>query len=143
MDFHRDEKGLVKKATFENGYTVLYEYDKFGRTTAIVYPDGKKINCSYGRYGNLTETVCGNTHTKLNYDDLGRLTERLYEDGSRTCYEYNDFKGRKLRANPKALYGICSYIMKQGANYCLENNMYNSKKIIKNNQNTTNRDIFI
>ena len=32
-----------------------------------------------------------------------------------------------------------------GANYCPENNMnsYNSKKIIKNNQNTTNRDIFI
>jgi RHS repeat-associated protein len=93
---------------------IEYEYDAFGNTTRVTYPDGAVIEHEYDAHGRLEATTDvaqntteyrytpdgllaeatqqlsdgGTAHTAYSYDDHGRVTRLDRGNGSSTAYTY-------------------------------------------------------
>ncbi len=82
--------------------TTQYEYDSWGRTTAITYPDGEVVSYDYDRGGQL-QKVCSlqfGVYSYLDsvlYDKFGAVTSRKYGNGLKMQYAYHP-QNRRLTA---------------------------------------------
>lgn len=88
-----DILGRIVKVTDPRGEAVEYEYGPRDEKTAIIYPDGKRVDYIYDAFGKLTELKeRGKDNTeqsiKYKYDDLGNLREKLFPNNTSTEYEY-------------------------------------------------------
>jgi RHS repeat-associated protein len=74
-----DELGNRLSQTDANGHTTWFLYDKLGRQTARILPDGKRELMAYDTAGNLqTRTDFMGRTTNYSYDDNNRLLSRSY-----------------------------------------------------------------
>jgi RHS repeat-associated protein len=70
-----DPRGLLSKQVDGRG-TLEYGYDKLGRMTSLIDPQGKTLGFGYDAESNLTEVTRPNGVTTSNlYNDAGRLAE--------------------------------------------------------------------
>ena len=88
-----DVLGRTVKVTNPRGEVVEYEYGARDEKTAIVYPDGKRVDYLYDAFGNLTElkekSKDGKEQSiKYKYDEIGNLRQKLFPNNTSTEYEY-------------------------------------------------------
>ncbi len=88
-----DVLGRTVKVTNPRGEVVEYEYGVRDEKTAIVYPDGKRVDYLYDAFGNLTElkekSKDGKEQSiKYKYDEIGNLRQKLFPNNTSTEYEY-------------------------------------------------------
>jgi RHS repeat-associated protein len=76
---------------------IRYEYDLYGNTTQVTYPDGKTIQHSFDEFGRqeTSTDITGNVTTNK-YDRVGLLTHLTQTSANGTVlsevgYEYDDF----------------------------------------------------
>ena len=107
QQFAYDELGNVNKElrTFilpneQNSYTfrMQYDYDSWGRTKNIIYPDGEKVVYNYNNAGNLA-SMSGRKGTEyfqyinsITYNKFGQKTEIVYGNGTYTNYTYDNLQ---------------------------------------------------
>ena len=75
--------------------TTQYEYDSWGRTTTITYPDGETVSYDYDRGGQLFKM--SNYLDSVLYDKFGAVTSRKYGNGLKMQYAYHP-QNRRLTA---------------------------------------------
>ena len=97
----RDILGRIVKVTDPRGEAVGYEYGARDEKTAMVYPDGKRVEYTYDAFGNLTELKEKGKDDKEQsikyvYDDDGNLREKLFPNNTSTRYEY--YKGGYIKS---------------------------------------------
>lgn len=105
---------MISEIIKENGseYTIKYDYDRKGRITRILLPDGSSIiYCYDALHGKSVSRVApsGNilyTHEYLAYDELGRLKEEQL-----IGYSGKRKKGFNLEGQP--LFAECDYYKEQ------------------------------
>ena len=126
--------GQPSAITAPGNVTTTFEYDNFGRRTAIVDPsagrrtfsesynadgkrtvvetnaDGKSITTLYDKYGRATETSRREFNTTYTYTDDGLLAGEISSNGTSKEYYYDDY-GRLARSRENALDG--KYLQKQ------------------------------
>ncbi|RKM63164.1 hypothetical protein D6856_03300 [Butyrivibrio sp. XB500-5] len=88
-----DILGRIVKVTNPRGEAVGYEYGARDEKTAMIYPDGKRVEYSYDVFGNLTELREKGKDDKEQsikyiYDEEGNLREKLFPNNTSTKYEY-------------------------------------------------------
>ena len=74
--------------------TTQYEYDSWGRTTSITYPDGETVSYDYDRGGQLfrmynAQLTMYNYLDSVLYDKFGAVTSRKYGNGLKMQYTYH------------------------------------------------------
>jgi RHS repeat-associated protein len=93
-----DELGNRISQTDANGHTTWFVFDKLGRETARILPDGSRETKSYDAAGNLeTRTDFLGRTTSYGYDAANRLLSRSYPDGSSVALTYTP-NGRRASA---------------------------------------------
>ena len=75
--------------------TTQYEYDSWGRTTSITYPDGETVKYAYDLGGQLFRM--NNYLDSVLYDKFGAVTSRKYGNGLKMQYAYHP-QNRRLTA---------------------------------------------
>ena len=81
-------------ATDYKGRTLQWEYDAASNRTAMLYPDGQRVEMAYdaaGQLATLTDAQ-GRSHT-WDYDPLGYITAQANPNGTQAAYTY-DAAGR-------------------------------------------------
>jgi len=88
-----DLYGRAVKVTDHAGQAVGYEYGKQGERSAVIYPDGERVEYRYDELRRLScvHTVKGDI--RYRYDGNGRLQEKTLPGGVSSCYLY-DRSGR-------------------------------------------------
>ena len=73
-------------------YIVLKAYDRPGRLTQLIYPDGAQITYTYDSGGNLEQVSDGSTDyiTYNDYNARGQVRQATYGNGVVTDYIYDD-----------------------------------------------------
>ena len=68
-----------------------WEYDTWGRTKSITYPDGETIDYRYDNAGKVTGMYSGNTAivSNIKYDKYENRTRIYYGNGAYNTYTYN------------------------------------------------------
>ncbi len=94
-----------------------FEYDSWGRTLNMTYPDGEKVTYGYDK-GGMLKSMHGVKGTSqysylknLQYDKFGAKTQLQYGNNLSTNYSYNSLNLRL------ASQGITSIITQGGINY--------------------------
>ncbi len=104
MDYTYGSMGEVKSETrtyalpflaTDLALTTQYEYDSWGRTTSITYPDGETVSYDYDRGGQLFKM--SNYLDSVLYDKFGAVTSRKYGNGLKMQYAYHP-QNRRLTA---------------------------------------------
>jgi len=103
MDYTYGNMGEVKSETrtyalpflaTDLALTTQYEYDSWGRTTSITYPDGETVSYDYDRGGQLfrmynVQLTMYNYLDSVLYDKFGAVTSRKYGNGLKMQYAYH------------------------------------------------------
>ncbi|MEK6749083.1 MAG: SpvB/TcaC N-terminal domain-containing protein [Pseudomonadota bacterium] len=82
-------------------FTLLYEYDSFGRLQRLVYPDGDQLHYDYDAGGSVArihgskDGVQTDYVTRIEYDEFGQRKYVEFPNGVTTAYRY-DAKRRYL-----------------------------------------------
>lgn len=93
----QNSEKLPKSVTDGEGKTTRYEYGAFDLLTAVVRPDGERLECRYDKLTRLTEiTNAEGEHYRLTYDKAGQLTAETDFTGRTLTYLY-DAAGRCTR----------------------------------------------
>ncbi|HAT7515580.1 TPA: DUF4150 domain-containing protein [Kluyvera ascorbata] len=93
----QNSEKLPQSFTDGEGKTTRYEYGAFDLLTAIIRPDGERLECRYDKLTRLTEIV--NTEGelyRLEYDKAGQLVAETDFTGRTLRYQY-DAAGRCIR----------------------------------------------
>ena len=90
---------MIRRTTPENVQT-NFEYDAFGKNTAVYYDDGRKVRMSYDMMGRLTEMEDWNGSSYVEYDCLGRISAVCDFDGHKISYEWDSLNGRTAMHYP-------------------------------------------
>ncbi len=88
-----DLYGRAVKVTDHAGQTVGYEYGKRGEKSAVIYPDGERVEYRYDELMRLSSVHTVNGDIRYHYDGNGRLREKMLPGGVSSCYLY-DRSGR-------------------------------------------------
>ena len=83
-------------------FRMMFEYDSWGRTTSITYPDGETVSYDYDRGGQLfrmynAQLTMYNYLDSVLYDKFGAVTSRKYGNGLKMQYAYHP-QNRRLTA---------------------------------------------
>ncbi|MBQ6276912.1 MAG: hypothetical protein IJK62_09425, partial [Bacteroidales bacterium] len=72
-------------------FATSWEYDTWGRTKTMTYPDGETIDYRYDNAGKVTGMYSGNTAIvgNIKYDKYGNRTRIEYGNGAYNTYTYN------------------------------------------------------
>lgn len=92
------QDGEKRPASFTDGEgkTTRYEYGAFDLLTALIRPDGARLECRYDRLTRLTEIINpAGEHYHLAYDKAGQLISETDFTGRTLYYEY-DAAGRRI-----------------------------------------------
>ncbi|MDR1345424.1 MAG: hypothetical protein LBK03_01800 [Bacteroidales bacterium] len=79
-------------------FIMAYEYDSWGRTKAIFYPDNEKVTYSYNTAGDLIsmDGIKGGEHfnyiRNIIYNKFGQKTEIDYGNGTKAIYKYDNMQ---------------------------------------------------
>ncbi|MGK9228056.1 DUF4150 domain-containing protein, partial [Yokenella regensburgei] len=93
---HNSEK-LPESFTDGEGRTTRYEYGAFDLLTALIRPDGERLECRYDKLTRLTEIInAEGEHYRLEYDKAGQLISETDFTGRTLRYQY-DAAGRCIR----------------------------------------------
>ncbi|MBQ5475996.1 MAG: RHS repeat protein, partial [Lachnospiraceae bacterium] len=95
-----DALGRVVKVTDFNNRTIEYEYTPFGKRSAVIYSDGRRVCYQYDENLQLIKLVNENgteiDETDYEYDEFGRLTAKIFPNGASSRYEY--YQGGLLKS---------------------------------------------
>ena len=93
----QNSEKLPAAFTDGEGKTTRYEYGAFDLLTAVVRPDGERLECRHDRLLRLTEiTNAEGEHYRLTYDKAGQLIAETDFTGRTLRYDY-DAGGRCIR----------------------------------------------
>ena len=93
----QNSEKLPESVTDGEGKTTRYEYGAFDLLTAVVRPDGERLECRYDKLTRLTEiTNAEGEHYRLTYDKAGQLIAETDFTGRTLTYLY-DAAGRCIR----------------------------------------------
>jgi RHS repeat-associated protein len=105
----RSARALTRRTTGQAplAATSQYQYDSFGRTLSMIYPDGEVLTNQYDRGGLLTRVTgvkAGASFTyvdRLTYDEFEQRTSIRYGNGVETRYAYDPLMRRlgEVRTN--------------------------------------------
>lgn len=94
-----DEAGRITEVVDHTGASVRYEYGVNDKKTAVIYPDGSRVERSYDSFGNLVSLGSlsdPDGKTDYEYDDYGRLIKKTLPNGVTTEFSY--YNGGYLKA---------------------------------------------
>ena len=88
--------GQPSGVSLNNSITTNFEYDNYGRRTAIIDPSGGRRSKQYDSAGNVSSSTDerGKGYTAT-YNNYGKITQKVYDDGFYTNYSY-DSRGNLL-----------------------------------------------
>jgi len=93
----QNSEKLPESFTDGEGKTTRYEYGAFDLLTAIIRPDGERLECRYDKLTRLTEIInAEGEHYRLEYDKAGQLVAETDFTGRTLRYQY-DAAGRCIR----------------------------------------------
>ena len=83
-------------------FRMMFEYDSWGRTQSVTYPDGETVSYDYDRGGQLKKvwSLQFGVYSYLDsvlYDKFGAVTSRKYGNGLKMQYAYHQ-QNRRLTA---------------------------------------------
>jgi len=106
-----DEVGNRVSQTDANSHVTRFEFDKLGRQTKRILPDGKYETSTFDAHGRMTSRTdfMGRT-TTFQHDQADRLTLKTYPDSSTNSFTYTA-TGRRLTAVDAR--GTTSYLYDQ------------------------------
>ncbi|OAT33421.1 hypothetical protein M976_00168 [Buttiauxella ferragutiae ATCC 51602] len=91
---HQNSEKLTESFTDGEGKTTRYEYGAFDLLTAVIRPDGERLECRYDKLTRLTEIInAAGEHYRLTYDKAGQLIADTDFTGRTLNYRY-DAAGR-------------------------------------------------
>lgn len=94
---HQNSEKLPESVTDGEGKTTRYEYGAFDLLTAVIRPDGERLECRYDKLTRLTEIInAEGEHYRLTYDKAGQLIAETDFTGRTLTYLY-DAAGRCIR----------------------------------------------
>lgn len=91
-----DKFGRTESVTDYKGQTIGYEYGQMGERTAVIYPEGKRVEYKYNPQMRLSEVYTGDERITYSYDENGRLQKKTFPENVQTEYEY-DPAGRVIK----------------------------------------------
>ncbi|HKN02851.1 MAG TPA: PAAR-like domain-containing protein [Buttiauxella sp.] len=90
----QNSEKLTESFTDGEGKTSRYEYGAFDLLTAVIRPDGERLECRYDKLTRLTEIInAAGGHYRLTYDKAGQLVAETDFTGRTLTYSY-DAAGR-------------------------------------------------
>lgn len=93
----QNSEKLPQSFTDGEGKTTRYEYGAFDLLTAIIRPDGERLECRYDKLTRLTEIINAEGECyRLEYDKAGQLVAETDFTGRTLRYQY-DAAGRCIR----------------------------------------------
>ncbi|MGL0764654.1 hypothetical protein ACJO73_24670, partial [Citrobacter freundii] len=93
----QNSEKLPQSFTDGEGKTTRYEYGAFDLLTAVIRPDGERLECRYDKLTRLTEiTNAEGECYRLTYDKAGQLVAETDFTGRTLSYKY-DLAGRCIR----------------------------------------------
>ncbi|MBE5969325.1 MAG: DUF4474 domain-containing protein [Lachnospiraceae bacterium] len=98
-----DKNLNVTQILNENGEKLSFVYDKYGRETKVMYPDGSVLNKAYGDNGKVSELRLLNEKSEAvlsiayEYNKAGKLLSKT-QNGIKTSYDY-DYCGNTILIN--------------------------------------------
>ncbi|EKJ3309008.1 TPA: RHS repeat protein [Escherichia coli] len=93
----QNSEKLPESFTDGEGKTTRYEYGAFDLLTAVIRPDGERLECRYDKLTRLTEIInAEGEHYRLEYDKAGQLIAETDFTGRTLTYSY-DAAGRCIR----------------------------------------------
>ncbi|QBY27958.1 PAAR-like domain-containing protein [Citrobacter rodentium] len=93
----QNSEKLPESVTDGEGRTTRYEYGAFDLLTAIIRPDGERLECRYDKLTRLTEIINAEGESyRLTYDKAGQLVAETDFTGRTLTYSY-DAAGRCIR----------------------------------------------
>jgi RHS repeat-associated protein len=93
----QNSEKLPESFTDGEGKTTRYEYGAFDLLTAVVRPDGERLECRYDKLTRLTEIInAEGERYRLEYDKAGQLIAETDFTGRTLTYKY-DAAGRCIR----------------------------------------------
>ena len=93
----QNSEKLPESFTDGEGKTTRYEYGAFDLLTAVIRPDGERLECRYDKLTRLTEiTNAEGEYYRLEYDKAGQLVAETGFTGRTLTYVY-DAGGRCIR----------------------------------------------
>ena len=84
-----DKFGRTESVTDYKGKTIGYEYGQMGERTAVIYPEGKRVEYKYNSQMRLSEVYTGDERITYSYDKNGRLQKKTFPGNVQTEYEYD------------------------------------------------------
>ncbi|WP_253377869.1 glycohydrolase toxin TNT-related protein [unidentified bacterial endosymbiont] len=94
---HQNNEKLPESFTDGEGKTTRYEYGAFDLLTAVVRPDGERLECRYDKLTHLTDIINAEGESyRLTYDKAGQLVAETDFTGRTLTYSY-DAAGRCIR----------------------------------------------
>ena len=83
-----DARGNVTRITGPEGESITYTYTPSGQRKSMVYPDNAKIEYEYDRFGKITALIQNDKVITYGYNTSGRLCKKNYPNGMETTYSY-------------------------------------------------------
>jgi YD repeat-containing protein len=85
--FHFRPDDHLESITYDGYARFQYAYDSSRNVTSVTYPDGVRLDRSFGRDGRLASVGCGAARITCRWSSGGDLEEYTIEDGpSRACF---------------------------------------------------------
>jgi RHS repeat-associated protein len=84
-----DSLSRMRTQTDGKGQKTSYEYDKLDRIDKIVFHDGKMVDYTYDRDGNLTQLTDSSGISTMTYDRFGRITGKTAPNAAAITYTYD------------------------------------------------------
>lgn len=89
VSFDYDLGGRVVGVHYPDGSIAGYEWNQANLCTAMLYPDGSRVEYSYDSFGNLIQTSLPGDTVHYQYDEKQRLIKKQSEKVSHT-FEYHE-----------------------------------------------------
>jgi len=144
MDY-TPETGLPTKFTDGNGKSTSYTYDKLGRITAEINPDGTKMTVVYDDQNNkMFITDPNGLQIEKHFDPLGNLiaetngrgmAQHTYDENGRLIRK-GDFNGSQIQYEYDAWDRIIKEIVGKSTNRTVYNDVANTKTTIDGSNNS-------
>ena len=90
LRFTLDPLGRILATEDSDGQTVRYERGLGGQRTAMIYPDGKRLDYIYNEMAQLVKLQSPEGVFQYAYDQMGRLESKSYPNGLISTYSYNE-----------------------------------------------------
>ncbi|WP_026651744.1 RHS repeat-associated core domain-containing protein [Butyrivibrio proteoclasticus] len=90
-----DAIGRTTKVTDYKGRSIAYEYGPYDHETAVIYPDGKRVEYSFDEFGRM-KSLNSDGEVSYSYDAAGRLSGKALPNGINVKFDY--YQGGLLKS---------------------------------------------